>query len=266
MMKREICVLSLLLLMMLKVSAEQDVFKLDWVTDGLIAGNIAAVNGAGFLMEDKEIAVKPGLLSVEEINSFDRWSAFSYSKPIDITSDILQYTSFLLPAVLFTTDKDQWLTVGVMYAESALLSYGLKNLGKALVTRYRPYNYFEGAPVHEDNDFLKSFPSGHTTMAFTGASFASYTFSQYFPDSPWKIPVIAGSYVLAGATAALRIASGNHFFSDVLAGAVIGSLSGWIIPYVHRVEKKINKSLSNNSSIEYKFAINSSYCSLLMQF
>jgi undecaprenyl-diphosphatase len=245
---------------------EKDVFTLNWAADGLMIGSCLAVNTTAFLLEDKIQEEVPDLLSVDSINSFDRWSAFPYSKPADISSDILQYVSFLLPAVLFTTDTDQWITIGVMYAEASLLSFGLKNMGKSLVNRYRPYNYFPGAPEQEDNDFVKSHPSGHTTMAFTGAAFASYTFSQYFPDSPWKIPVIAGSYVLAGTTAALRIKSGSHFFSDVLSGAVIGTLSGFLIPYIHKAEKKINEALSKNSDIEYSFALNPSYCSFSLKF
>ncbi|MBP7479683.1 MAG: phosphatase PAP2 family protein [Spirochaetaceae bacterium] len=245
---------------------EKDVFKIDWVTDGIIIGSVITVNTAGFLLEDKTSQEMPGLLSVDTINTFDRWSAFPYSKAADVTSDIFQYASFLLPAVLFTTGMDQWITIGVMYAEASLLSFGLKNMGKSMINRYRPYNYFPGAPEQEDNDFVKSHPSGHTTMAFTGAAFASYTFSQYFPDSPWKIPVIAGSYVFAGTTAALRIKSGSHFFSDVLSGAVIGTLSGFLIPYIHKAEKTINEALSKNSEIEYSFALNPSYCSFSLKF
>lgn len=266
-MKKIIQIICLAVCLISTMNAQEiDVFELDWTTDGILLGSAAAVNAAGFLLEDKTLYEIPGQLSVSTINSFDRWSAFPYSKPADISSDILQYVSFLLPAVLFTTDTDQWITIGVMYAEASLLSFGLKNMGKSLVNRYRPYNYFAGALQQEDNDFQKSFPSGHTAMAFTGAAFASYTFSQYFPDSPWKIPVIAGSYVFAGTTAALRITSGSHFFSDVLTGAVIGSLSGFLVPYLHKTEKKINDSLSKNSEIEYKIAVNPSYCSLSLHF
>ncbi len=256
--------LFLLLLIVSSLLAQDKKFALDWTTDGILIGSGILVNTASFLLEDKTVYAQPYTLSYNAINTFDRWSAFPYSKPADISSDVLQYVSFLLPAVLFSTDKEQWLTIGVMYAEAAVLSFGLKNTGKALINRYRPYNYFEGAPVVEDNDFIKSYPSGHTTMAFTGAAFASYTFSQYFPDSPWKIPVIAGSYVFAGTTAALRIASGNHFFSDVLSGALIGSLSGFLVPYLHKVENSINKSLSDLGSKEYRIAINPDYCSLLI--
>ena len=100
----------------------------------------------------------------------------------------------------------------------------------------------------EDGDFANSFSSGHATMAFAGATFASYTFSKYFPDSSLKIPVIAGSYSIAVLTAALRMKSGNHFLTDVLTGAVIGSATGFLVPWMHTFNTKndLNLGLTGN--------------------
>jgi len=41
------------------------------------------------------------------------------------------------------------------------------------------------------------------------------------------------SYSLATATALLRVASGSHFMTDVLAGALIGTALGIGIPFLH---------------------------------
>ncbi|MDR0539473.1 MAG: phosphatase PAP2 family protein [Spirochaetaceae bacterium] len=71
-------------------------------------------------------------------------------------------------------------------------------------------------------------------MAFLSAGFLSATFSAEHPESPWKIPVISGSYALAAGIAACRIFSGSHFLSDVLTGAAIVSLYGWLIPALHK--------------------------------
>ena len=38
----------------------------------------------------------------------------------------------------------------------------------------------------------------------------------------------------AAAVGTLRVAAGRHFPTDVLAGAALGSLIGWLIPTVHR--------------------------------
>jgi undecaprenyl-diphosphatase len=97
--------------------------------------------------------------------------------------------------------------------------------------------YFEGAPREdiERGDYAASFFSGHTTMAFNGAVFASTVFCAYFPDSAWRLPVVAGSLSLAVATGVMRMAAGCHFFSDVLTGALIGSVTGFLVPFIHSV-------------------------------
>ena len=150
------------------------------------------------------------------------------------------------PLALFATDKSEWGVWAVMYAESLLWANGIKEALKFSVRRERPYMYFDDAPQNkiDDGDYLKSFPSGHTTMAFNGAVFLSYTFSKYFPESKWKIPVIAGSLSMAVATGVQRILSGNHFITDVLAGAAIGSFTGFMIPFLHTLPKSKNLDIA----------------------
>jgi membrane-associated phospholipid phosphatase len=127
-----------------------------------------------------------------------------------------------------------------MYAESFLLVYGTCETIKKSIARYRPYCYFDDLPSDYKSDYYKSFPSRHSAFAFMSAGFLTATFFIDHPDSPWKIPVAAGSYALAAGIAALRISSGAHFLTDVLAGAAIGSVYGWIIPMVHK--KKDNEN------------------------
>jgi membrane-associated phospholipid phosphatase len=104
---------------------------------------------------------------------------------------------------------------------------------KNAVVRYRPYVYDSGIPEGQDDEYYKSFPSGSTALVFLSAGFLSSTFSAEYPDSQLKIPVIAGIYTMATGVAACRIACGTHFLTDVLAGAAMGSLDGWLIPRLH---------------------------------
>ncbi len=160
-----------------------------------------------------------------------------YSRGLKSVGSGLSLASILMPAILFATPKDEWITIGTMYAETMLMAYGLKELGKVCVNRARPYMYFSGFPQDsvDDGDWSNAFPSGHSTLAFAGASFTSYVFTEYFPDSVMKIPVIATSCTLALGTAAFRIASGNHFITDVIAGAMIGTVCGLLVPWLHTV-------------------------------
>ena len=230
-----------------------DTFSLSPLTDGIIIGTELALLSTDFLLEHKILENPPyqgEIFSKDNIYSLDRFFMKSYSSSLDKAGTVFQFASLLTPAVLMAAPMEEWCTIGVMYAESVFLSYGLKELAKNLVNRPRPYMYFEGAPEKDiaEGDWNKSFFSGHTTLSFTGATFASYVFSKYFPDSNMKIPVIVGSYAFATTTAILRMASGNHFFTDVLTGAVVGTLSGFLVPYLHSFSSTVSGH-DNTSSL-----------------
>ena len=74
-------------------------------------------------------------------------------------------------------------------------------------------------------------------MAFAGAAFSNYVFWKYFPESLLRYVVCAGSFSFAAATAVSRVLSGNHFVSDVAVGALIGSCTGFLVPFLHQSKK-----------------------------
>ncbi|MDM7915213.1 MAG: phosphatase PAP2 family protein, partial [Candidatus Eisenbacteria bacterium] len=53
------------------------------------------------------------------------------------------------------------------------------------------------------------------------------------PDSRARGWIWAGSLTVATSTALLRVVSGEHFPSDVVAGAALGAAAGILIPLVH---------------------------------
>lgn len=74
--------------------------------------------------------------------------------------------------------------------------------------------------VHRpDGSNYKSFPSGHTAMAFVGAHILH---KEYKAENPW---IGVAGYAVATATGALRVVNKKHWVSDVLTGAGIGILS-----------------------------------------
>ena len=234
-----------------------DVFALDGLKDGLIFGSGVLLSGGDLLLDNvlefnRQKYDSSKVYDKDDVNALDRIFMNSYSKKLDRAGDISLVAAMAAPAVLLATDKSEWLTVGVMYAETLLIANGIKELTKLCVTRARPYMYYDPSTYPEDDledgDFANSFPSGHSTMAFAGATFASYTFSKYFPESPYRYAVTGGSYALALATAALRIKSGNHFMTDVLTGAVIGSATGFLVPWLHTFNTKndLNVGLTGN--------------------
>lgn len=76
--------------------------------------------------------------------------------------------------------------------------------------------------VKEDRPDLRdnhSFPSGHTALAYVGATVLSREFGHH---SPW---ITVGAYGAATATSLLRIKHNSHWLNDVYMGAGIGVVS-----------------------------------------
>ncbi|HPM73311.1 MAG TPA: phosphatase PAP2 family protein [Spirochaetales bacterium] len=173
-------------------------------------------------------------LDVSTVNAFDRPLMAPYDETLDTISDYSQYAAFLTPGVLaLSAPVSDWFGLGAMYAGSALLSYTARTVLKAAIVRERPYLYFDGAPADAiaEGDHLDSFPSGHAIMAFAGAAFTATLYAERYPDAPERLPATIAAYALAALTVGLRVASGSHFASDVLAGAAIGSAFGFAVPF-----------------------------------
>lgn len=90
---------------------------------------------------------------------------------------------------------------------------------KQLVLRPRPYVMVEGLiPLLTSAD-PNSFPSGHTCAAFA----AGIIWARALPRTWMRV----GAVILAVCMGLSRLYVGVHYPSDVLAGAVVGSLCAW---------------------------------------
>jgi len=213
----------------------QTVYELNLKSELIIGALSLGIGVTPFFVKNEPENI-PVNLNKYEVNGFDRSFIFSYKKTLDIVSDNGAYVLALLPIISAAPnikEKNTLLIYGVMYSEALLLTFGTIFTVKNAVIRYRPYMYTDGIPGGKEKDYYNSFPSASAAFSFLAASFLSATYSQEFPESKWKIPVIVGSYTLAAATASLRVVSGAHFFTDVLAAAAISSAYGWLIPALH---------------------------------
>ncbi len=117
------------------------------------------------------------------------------------------------------------------FTAMALFLFGLQRY----VARERPYATFpdEGvyAPVYPER--FRSFFSGHAAASFTGAALVWHHHA-HVPGfgEPWHLGVAVAALVAATATALLRVVADRHWSSDVVAGALLGACSGWVVPAV----------------------------------
>lgn len=95
---------------------------------------------------------------------------------------------------------------------------------KYTVDRTRPADKYPSDVFVDKPKHGKSFPSGHTTIAFATATTLTLQYKK------WYIAVPA--YLWAGAAGYSRLYAGEHYPSDVLAGAAVGIGSAYLAHWI----------------------------------
>lgn len=108
------------------------------------------------------------------------------------------------------------LCTGVSLGVATALTYGLKYT----VRRPRPYEAYPDYIRNVETEGSPSFPSGHTSIAFSTATSLTLQYPKWY--------VIVPSYLWAGGVAYSRLNLGVHYPTDVLAGAVLGAGSAFL--------------------------------------
>lgn len=182
-------------------------------------------------------------LDRNSINGFDRYATRRSSDAWARATDVLVYSSIAGALAMggFAGGSD-W-RGATMAFEALGLTYLTTSLVKVRAGRTRPLAYNDGLPAEdrrrivEDGDVRASFFSGHSSMAFAAAVFASSYYQTRYPDNDAEARLLwIGSLTAASATAFGRVQAGKHFPTDVLVGAIVGAAIGWVIPRIHEQE------------------------------
>jgi len=155
----------------------------------------------------------------------------------DGIDDVLQYTpmaaSFLLKAAGVKC-RSSWEQRLYKSGASFILCSGTTYLLKHSIHKMRP-----------DGTDNRSFPSGHTAIAFSGATVLHKEFGK---TSPW---ISVAGYAVATITAVDRVRRNRHHWEDVATGAAIGFLSAqasyWIVDKINAKCKKKKKDADGNT-------------------
>jgi membrane-associated phospholipid phosphatase len=130
--------------------------------------------------------------------------------------------------------RDAWSDLVVVF-ESVLLANAAAALSDEAARRPRPFLYGDSAPLSErtDGNAGLSFFSGHSAASFAATVALATTLHRRDPSgNSWWIALGVGG-LASTAIATARVLSGNHFPTDVLAGAAVGTGMGAIVPALH---------------------------------
>jgi membrane-associated phospholipid phosphatase len=128
--------------------------------------------------------------------------------------------------------------VGLHTTEALLLAEGVGSLLKRVVGRARPYM----SNTSEPRDFSfgtgfgsgdrRSLPSGHTYAAFALASAVTSESRDWWPRSTWMVaPITYGAATMVGLS---RMYHNQHWASDIVLGAAVGTFSGLkLVRFMH---------------------------------
>ena len=129
----------------------------------------------------------------------------------------LMYVSYPVLILYLFLSKDEMLYHAILVPG---ISFVLLSIGRYLINRPRPYEAFGIPSVINKDTKGKSFPSRHVFSATIIAM--TYVFV-----SPWKWLGIV-FLILSVMLAVVRVVSGVHYISDVLAGIIVAVLVAWL--------------------------------------
>jgi membrane-associated phospholipid phosphatase len=170
-----------------------------------------------------------------------------------IAGDVLMWIDFGFPLVidaLFVAGigDNSWdtaLQMGLISAEAYIVSLVVWRVTSLLARRERPVTHDCQFPVAgsmrnpsmaecANTQPTQSFVSNTAVNAFTGAGLTclQHTSMSMFGDEGADATACVGALTVASVAGLLRVMSNLEYLTDVVGGAVIGLLSGWLLPYL----------------------------------
>jgi undecaprenyl-diphosphatase len=180
----------------------------------------------------------PKAQSIAELNTLRRINPNNPNNAVwNNLSNTSKYISVGVPVGYFVAGlihDDKALKQKAAYtAASILLNTASTTLLKNVVKRERPYNTYTGIfPDKIESDY--AFPSGHTSSAFATATSLAITTKKWYVAVP--------AFAWSASVGYSRIYLGQHYPSDVIMGAIVGTSSAIICHWASKQLAKRKKT------------------------
>ncbi len=176
--------------------------------------------------------------SVSELNTLRRINPDNPNSTIwNNLSNTSKYISVGVPVAYFAAglmhDNKALKQKAAYTAAAILLNTASTTLLKNVVKRERPYHTYTGIfPDKIESDY--AFPSGHTSSAFATATSLAITTKKWYVAVP--------AFAWSASVGYSRIYLGQHYPSDVIMGAIVGTSSAIICHWASKQLAKRKKT------------------------
>jgi len=177
-------------------------------------------------------------LDRNDISPFNRSAIDHFSQKAKDIGDAFFYGSMPLPLVLLLDKKIRKDAgkVGFLFFETMSVTGLLYTSSVYFHDKYRPYAYNPDVPMdyRTRGGGKNSFYAGHVALVASSTFFMAKVYSDYHPNSGfnWILYTIAAG--ATGTVAYCRYDAGQHFPTDIIIGAVQGTLTGILVPHFHK--------------------------------
>jgi membrane-associated phospholipid phosphatase len=151
------------------------------------------------------------------------------------------FADSLASAWWYRGSRDVAEQMALVNLETLAVTGAVQGITNVLVSRERPYGENCGSSELPADTYdctgstrYRSFFSGHSAFSFASAAVICMDHAVHdLLGEPWDTLSCAGGYALAATTATFRVVGDVHYATDVLTGALAGTLIGYGIPLLH---------------------------------